>query len=303
MLTSQFPSTTAAHITTLKTMLPVGEHGIYEWNYYEPILDAVIKPLPFSYARDDSAETLADEGVNPEEIFPFQTFYQYLEDAGVKSYLFQHKEFAFSSYNKQLSHGLEYIHPFTTAPEAFVLLEQQLRQAADPREFFFLYYDKVDYLSHHYGPDSPQMTAEIDNFFFALERFYSDNLKDRDDVCMILTADHGQVEVDPDTTFYLNLRIDKITDYLKTTTQGKPIVPAGSPRDMFLHVKEDRLEELEDMLSDILSPRAEVVRTEMLVEAGFWGDALSPRFRERGGNLGILPYAGECVWWGAKDTY
>jgi hypothetical protein len=45
------------------------------------------------------------------------------------------------------------------------------------------------------------------------------------------------------------------------------------------------------------------MKTEALIVDGYFGAEVSPRFRERVGNLVILPYRYESVWWYEKGKF
>ena len=114
----------------------------------------------------------------------------------------------------------------------------------------------------------------------------------------MMTADHGQIEVNPKTTFYLNKHAPGMEPFLRTNLRGRPLVPAGSARDMFLHVKDECIDEAIRLLQKHLEGKAEVYKMQELLMQGFFGSqAPSTAFVSRVGNVVILPYANETVWW------
>ncbi len=137
-----------------------------------------------------------------------------------------------------------------------------------------LYFDRLDAICHEYGPNSPQVEAEIDAFLTSLERLFLSRLDGREgETLFLLTADHGASETDPATTIYLNTGRDfaGFERFLKTDRLGKMLVPAGSARDAFLYVRDELLEEARDFLARRLAGRAVVYRTADLIAAGFFG--------------------------------
>jgi hypothetical protein len=300
-LTSQFPSTTAAHVTTMNTGLPVGQHGVYEWNYYEPTLDSVIQPLLYSYAGETERETLQLASVDPAPLFPHENIHQLLTATGIPSHVYQFSDYADSSYGSVVMKGA-IIHPFLSLEQAFTELTVQV--ASDEKGFYYFYFGDIDKIGHKYGPESPEFEQEVDSFLKALEIFLNQLEGKVSDTLFLMTADHGQVNSNPGECFYVNIQAPEIILMLKTLGTGKPIIPAGSPRDFFLHVKEEQIATVIEILSSKLSGKAEVYLVSELLEQGFFGPTpISQTFLSRVGNVVILPYANQSVWWYEKDLF
>jgi predicted AlkP superfamily pyrophosphatase or phosphodiesterase len=303
-LISQFPSTTAAELTTIHTGLPVGEHAVFEWYYYDPVPDNVIAPLLYSFAGTSQRDTLKPFGIKPSSLYPATNFYRPLKAQGISSTIFQHREYTPSTYSNTVFKCAKAI-GYRTLPEALVNLADRLSEIKPPAYLFF-YFDRIDAISHEYGPESTQTSAEILIFLMTLEHLFLKALAgNHKKILFLFTADHGQVEIDPETTIYLNREpaFAGIEKFLKTNSKGELLVPAGSARDFFLYIKPEALDEAQAFLASRLNGRAEVRKVPEMLQAGFFGPVISPRFRARAGDLVILPYGGESVWWFEKDKF
>jgi predicted AlkP superfamily pyrophosphatase or phosphodiesterase len=301
-LTSQFPSTTSAHVTTIHTGQPVGKSGVYEWFYYEPQVDRIIAPLLFSYAGDTERDTLKGV-IKGKKLYPNRTLYQELANQGVESHVFGVRDYTPSTYTNVVTKGAKLL-GFKTLPEALVNLGMLLETSKAPTYINF-YLENIDSTCHRYGPTSAQTEAEIEAYLLFMDFFFTRIFPRKKKVFFLMTADHGASEVDPETTIFLNLdeHFEGVERFFKTNRDGKLLVPAGSARDMFLYIKEKMLDEAQEFLSTRLEGKAEVIKTKWLMENGYFGPEISRKFRERVGDLVILPYRYESVWWYEKKVF
>lgn len=286
-LTSQFPSTTTAHVTTIHSGLPVAEHGLYEWHLLEPTLNRLITPLLFSFSGDNARETLA-RVLDPEDIYPGESLYARLAAHGVRSSVAQPVAFARSSPNRVLLRGADVL-PFSTPKQGLAAAAAAL--AATEAAYALVYLDGVDGLMHDVGPDGPDADAAFAEALTMIEHapFPPGTL-------VLLTADHGMSPVDPARTVYVNHLWPELAARLETGADGKPLAPAGSCRDLFLHVRNEHIDEVCDRLGDRLDGIADVVTAEALIAAGAFAEP-SARLRARLGDVVVLPRYGEAVFW------
>jgi predicted AlkP superfamily pyrophosphatase or phosphodiesterase len=296
MLTSQFPSTTTGHITTLHTGLSVEQTGLYEWYYYEPLADAPIIAMRFSYAIDKKINSLYQANITPDDLFCFPTIYQSLERFGVTPYIFQTKDIVKTPYSKRLQIGAQTI-GYKSFREGLNKLKRTYAESSAEKAYFFFYYPEIDTYGHHNGPNSQVLEKEITHCFNELEYFWQTfGRKEGKKTACVIAADHGMAQVDPKKTIFLNLELPKLVEYLQKNKKGEPIVPCGSSRDFFLHVEPKYVRKVVEDLQQVLRKNAEVFTTQALIDAGVFHN-VTTRFLERVGNVVILPHAPYTVWW------
>jgi predicted AlkP superfamily pyrophosphatase or phosphodiesterase len=273
-LRSQFPSTTTAHVTTMHFGLPVEDHGLYEWNILEPALDTVICPLRYTTAGSDGEGALA-AWLDPAVLAPGPTFY---ESLGVPSLVLQPDRITDSTFTRLATRGAN-VKGFDSLPNGIQLLTDSL--GARPEiQYAFLYWDVIDAVGHQHGPSTPAFHAAVEH---ALD-FVWHGLCNRRDLTVLMTADHGQVDVSPERIDYLD---DLWPELPALLSQPRP---AGSSRDAFLHVRAEHRDDVIEGLAARLGDRAEVLPAPHLF------DALGPRLRSRLGDIAVLPAPGRQVW-------
>ena len=303
-LTAVFPSTTSASLTTFFSGLTPQEHGLPEWNIYLKELGDVINTLPFKRWNGKYPDELADLGFSPTLLYEGATLFEKLKAHGVASTCFNHRSYAFSQYSSVTRRGAASV-GFLNGSDLMAQLGRRIQSGPEPR-FFWVYWDGFDDLEHAYAPGGQETEFELESVsrIFLEQWLKRMDAKTAAETLLLVTADHGHIAVFPERMILLS-KFPEVAAALQRNGRGQPILPTGNIRNLFMHVRPEKLTEMQAFLAARLAGKAEVWLTQDAIARGLFGIGTpTERFRERVGNLLVLPYAGQVVWFeypGRKD--
>ena len=201
----------------------------------------MIQSLAFAPLGRHGQDACVKKGYDPAKMLEVhETVHQRLARHGVRSVQFSNRSYAGSAYNSVASAGADVIRHGTLS-EALVQLKEMLEQNAD-KAWLGFYWASIDTIAHIHGPGTTFHAAEIASFWSTFDAVFRD--VDSADTVYLFFADHGQVYADVRDTIYINERFPQIADCLPVSPTGNPIYPNGAPRDVFLHVRPERQDDV-----------------------------------------------------------
>lgn len=295
-LTSIFPSQTTNALTTLNTGLTPQEHGLFEYYLYMREVGGIVNTLRFEPIGSVNQNLLAKKGLDPKIMFNGKNIQATLKEEGIPSFTHIYAPYAYSSSGRLLFEGSTMV-PTLKSSDQFVSLRKTLEQEPGP-SYHFVHLSNLDTLAHEYGPNSYEYSAEVSVISYVMKKELIDKINPEaaKKTLLLTTSDHGGVNIVPENITYLNGFPDLLKN-LQYGSEGETILPTGSARDVFLHVKEDKLTETKLLLAKKVGTKAKIVETKEAINDGLFGKGnINTKFLERAGNLLLLPYRNETVW-------
>jgi len=285
-LTSVYPSETAAAITTLHTGTLPAEHGVVGWNVYEPTVDEEFEALPFL-----TKEGEPPNGLTRDDVADADSLYPALAEEGIETH-----------FVSPFAEGVESVepHPYEETEEVGERLRAALVDASGGGpSYVFTYLPQIDAVSHADGTEADSYQETLATLCDQLERAVGGvDDETAEETLVLVTADHGHVDTEPERNVDLG-SLDGITDSLRQRADGTPIRFSGSPRNVHLQLRPDRVDPVAARLADELDAR--IFTREAALDRGLFGDAEpSEALRRRLGDL-VVSHRDLGVWWGDAE--
>ncbi len=280
LLTSVYPSETAAAITTLETGQLPCEHGRIGWNVYEPRTDTSFLPLGWEVKTGTSEQYVSEESV-----IGCEPIYRQLSGSGIDCHRLQPFDGGGDDVTQHTYDDLDTLGGRLSAVVA----------GRDDPGYVYAYVPHVDHISHAEGTDSraydETVAAVCEQISDCIERV---DRRTAERSLLLVTADHGHVNTDPEQNIDLSANSTVMAN-LRRHANGTPVRMAGSPRNVHLHLRDGTVSETRQALSE---HDARLFTRQEALDRDLFGDRpTTDRVRERYDDL-VVMHRDLGMWFG-----
>ncbi len=262
IISSGFPTTTAAALATLTTGGRPGEHGIVGYTALVPELGEVVNQLSGWSAA-----------MQPATWQRLPTLFERMRAAGVPSNTIGPAKYADSGLTHAILRGADYVTAGTIA-ERFAAARRLFDEGG--RRLVYLYVPELDQLAHARGWESDRWLATLELLDAEYARFTSTLRRGEG---LVLTADHGVVDV-PATGHILFGETPELVAGVRKV--------GGDPRCLQLYLGPDATTDARIRLAEAWrereSSRAWIATREEAIAAGWFGP-VDPEVEPRIGDV------------------
>jgi hypothetical protein len=271
-LTTVFPATTAAAITTYLTGDAPAQHGLTGWFVWLRELGAIMTVLPGRTRFGGSGYAAA--GVDVGALFDHRPIFERIATA---SSVIAPRHIIDSDFNRAHLGGAR-ARGFRHLEGLFRETARAIRRGPAPA-YHYVYWPGLDSVGHQHGIDSPEAAAHLARIEHQLGRFM-DRIAGRD-ALVLICADHGHI----DCPAARHLDLADLPDLADCLTM--PL--CGEPRAAYCYVRSGQAERFEALCADRLGDAFTLVRSTDLIDRGLFGPGpINPRLAERIGDYCLL---------------
>jgi predicted AlkP superfamily phosphohydrolase/phosphomutase len=269
-MTSVFPATTAAAVTSFATGTAPQQHTYSGWYVYLKEIGTVMRIMPFQPRA--GGRTLDNYGLKTEDFLGTKSFTERIK---AKSYVVMYKELVKTDYTRALFKKAK-ISGYNSPGGMF----KQIRKAinsSNRRKYIYVYWPMFDKMNHKYGVNSRKTERQFKIINKRIESF----VKKIKNTTIIITADHGFMEHTKKEVIQLE-KHPKMQECL-----ALPL--CGEARLVYCYVKPGKTKQFEKYVKTKLRKYCDLYKSEELIKKNYFGlYKANPKLKDRIGDYVIV---------------
>ena len=254
-MTVGVPSTTATSLTSLGTGLPAGQHGVVGYTSRVPGTTNRLNSLKW------------DQPIDPRAWQPHATVLNAMLAAGIDASVVNEAKFAASGLTLCSQRDVPF-HGVSSVWERLDVILDAVEES--PRSVVYAYESRLDHTGHAKGCRSPEWLSMLTTIDTDLQRLREELPAD---TVLIVTADHGMIDLPRDGRFDVDEHHDLLQDV---------VLLAGEARFRHVHTRTGAEADVAARWTAVLGDRA-IVRTQDGIED--WFGPIAPEVRPRIGDV------------------